>query len=137
HSFGTSAASEEGRSVAVDRNGSVYIIADIKSTLDIDPGAGTFIITASNPDVMVAVYSNTGRFEWGGSISGTNGSELAYDISLDGRDNLYLSGQLQLSADVDPTTSVFNLTATGSKPVFLVKIDQCLTNFSSITEFAC
>jgi len=61
-------------------------------------------------------------FEWVNSM-GTISSDVGKEIVVDSEGNSYVIGTFRLVADFDPGPGVLNLTAFGSKDVFVQKLD--------------
>jgi hypothetical protein len=71
---------DHGNSVAVDGSGNVYTTGYFNGTVDFDPGAGTFTLTAvTNSDIYVSKLSSTGAFIWAKQLGGKL-ADVANDI---------------------------------------------------------
>ncbi len=94
-------------------------------TADVDPGVGVFNLTsAGTADIFVERLDNSGNFLWASRLGGVNGEQVR-SIDVDGTGNVYTTGSFNGSADFDPGSSVFNLTAAvpGTHDVFVSKLD--------------
>ncbi len=58
---------DESSGVAVDGQGNIYTTGFFVSTVDFDPGAGTFNLTSAGRDVFVWKLDNNGKFVWAGN----------------------------------------------------------------------
>ncbi len=126
-SMGGSSNADEGRSVAVDGSGNVYITGNFNSgTAQFNAGGngGTLICTGSY-DVFLARYDMGGKFLWAKAMGG---SKYDYGRSVtvdDSRNGVYVTGYF------DSPTANFNpggsgggtLTSAGDYDAFLVKYD--------------
>jgi hypothetical protein len=81
---------------------------------------GTASFNAQGPgDVFVASYARDGSFRWARQI-GSGGDDNAYDMSVDGAGNIYLSGWFAETVDFG---GGFVLEARGSQEMFVAKLD--------------
>jgi len=121
---------EEGRAIAVDGAGNVYVTGFFTSTVDFDPDPASVAnrTSAGSNDVFLAKYSASGNYLWAGSMGGGTSSsynDQSYGMAVDGSGNAYITGVFYLKADFDPdTTKVANLNAKGIYDVFLAKYDS-------------
>ena len=69
---------------------------------------------------LVKLDSN-GSFKWGQQIDSTLAS-VAYSVTIDSFDNIYMGGAYQGTVDFDRTTSIFNLTSNGQYDAYLEKL---------------
>lgn len=114
--------------IAVDNNGNVYTTGCFYGTVDFDPGAGSFNITAvgiedefgSVDDAFVCKLDADGEFVWAGSISSEFFSE-GRDIAVDEDGNFYLAGYSDGATDLDPGSAVLPMPIPYSS--FLCKFD--------------
>lgn len=108
---------------AVDANGNVYTTGVFESTVDFDPGAGTFNMTsAGNADIFVSKTDVSGNFVWAVQMGGTN-IDMSRDITVDANGNTYITGYFVGTADFDPGAGTVSFTST-SESIFIVKLDN-------------
>jgi len=115
---------ETGYSVITDAAGNVYTTGNFNSSVDFDPGPGTFILTAiSTADIYITKLDPAGNFIWAKQMKGT---DYAYGISIafDNMNNIFITGSFVGSVDFDPGPGLFNLTAIGRVDVFFEKLDN-------------
>ncbi len=119
-----SSALDAGQSVAADASGNVYTTGLFKGTVDFDPGAGTYTLTASagSEDVFVTKLDASGNFVWAGQLGGI-GDDRGLSITIDASGNIYLTGYFNNIADFDPGIGVYNITASSFDDVFVCKLD--------------
>jgi hypothetical protein len=118
--------SEWGHSVDVDNSGNVYTAGEFERTVDFDPGAGIFNLTAADPfypDIFILKLNPTGDFVWAKAMGGTS-SDIAYSIDIDTTGNVFTTGSFMNTVDFDPGAGVFNLTSAGSMDIFISKLDS-------------
>jgi hypothetical protein len=126
--YKTGAATHDiGFSIAVDGSGNVYTTGYFNGTVDFDPGAGTFNLTATGgSDIFITKTDGSANFIWAKQLSGTS-SESAASIAVDAASNVYTIGNFNSTVDFDPGPGTFNLTAS-SNQIFISKLDA-LGNF--------
>jgi len=117
-----------GHSIALDKQGNIYVTGEFRLTVDFDPGPGTFNLseTGLNPngDIFVSKLDNLGNFIGAVSMGGYN-KDVAYSMVLDSS-SVYVAGFFSFTADFDPGAGVYNLTVAGTEDAFICKLDQSL-----------
>jgi hypothetical protein len=122
-SVGSSAGTDIGLSVAVDVSGNVYTTGYFTGTVDFDPGAGSFPLTAGgNIDMYVSKLDASGNFVWAVAM-GSTGYDQGNDIAVDASGNVYVSGYFQATVDFDPGAGSFPLSSAGGTDIMVVKLD--------------
>jgi hypothetical protein len=112
--------------IVTDASGNVYTTGLFQSTVDFDPGPGTYNLTSvsNSQDVFVLKLNPSGEFVWAQQMGG-NGSDEGAAITIDRWGNLYSTGVFVGTADFDPGPGTFNLTATGSAgDAYIWKLDS-------------
>lgn len=111
-------------SMALDSDDNILITGSFLGTADFDPGAASFNLTPIGTlDIFIAKLNSSGNFVWAKSVGGS-GSDVGRDISVDGNDNVYVTGNFNTTADFDPGAGVFNMTAVAFQDGFVVKLDE-------------
>ncbi|MBF0270121.1 MAG: DUF4347 domain-containing protein [Alphaproteobacteria bacterium] len=122
--IGSFAGSSEGRSVATDAFGNVYVTGGFYGTVDFAPELGTASLTdAGNGDIFIQKFNTGGSLVWIRSIGGTSNG-IGTGISVDGSGNVYITGRFQGTGDFDPGAGVTSLTSAGSYDIFVLKMDS-------------
>ncbi|MCB9336067.1 MAG: SBBP repeat-containing protein [Flavobacteriales bacterium] len=117
-----------GYDITIDSIGNVFVTGYFQSTVDFNPGAGTFNLTSGGAgDAFILKLDNAGNFIWAKKLGGNNDCD-AKCIKVDNDGNLYISGIFSYTSDFDPSPSVYNLSTSGSDNSFIVKLDE-LGNF--------
>lgn len=115
------------RSLAIDSMGSIYITGSFNGDLDLDPGIGNHLVSATTTaildgDIFICKLDNIGNFLWGASF-GSPGTEQPNNILIDSFGAVILSGIFTNTIDFDFGLGIANLTSFGSNDVFLLKLD--------------
>ena len=110
-----------GSSVRIDGSGNVYSTGGFGGTVDFDPGAGTFNLTATAGfNTFILKLDASGNFVWAKSIGGNS---RGVSLALDASGNIYTTGFIDGTADFDPGTGTFNLTS-ASSDIFILKLNS-------------
>ncbi|MBY0434179.1 MAG: IPT/TIG domain-containing protein [Cyclobacteriaceae bacterium] len=125
----TTAAHAFPESIALDASGNIYTTGYFQTTIDFDPGAATFNITAGEfRDIFISKLDSDGNFVWAKAMlgAGTYGAcdDKGRSIALDASGNVYTSGFLRGTADFDPGAGTFNLTPASGGGFFISKLDN-------------
>jgi len=117
-------ANNEAWAIAVDGAGNVYTTGSFGGTVEFDPGAGTFELTAvGTGDIFVSKLDTNGDLVWARAMGGSD-FDRGNSIALDGEGNIYTTGRFQGLADFDPGVDTFELSASGFSDVFVSKLDE-------------
>lgn len=122
-SFG-GVSNEECFSITTDVFENVYTTGQFGSTVDFDPGTGTFNMTASGAtDVFIQKLDKDGNFIWAQQLGGGT-SEIARSIAISNTGNVYSVGYFLGTVDFDPGPGIYNLTSVASYDIYVSKLDQ-------------
>ena len=106
-----------------DAAGNVYSTGYFQNTVDFDPGAGTFNLTAAGShDIYILKLTGSGNFMWAKKIGGTTYDD-GHAIVTDTAGNVFTTGYFQGTVDFDPGVGIFNLTSVGTYGIFISKLD--------------
>lgn len=105
-------------SLSIDNLGNMYATGNFYSTLDFNPGSGTYNLTGA---IFILKLDINGNFSWAKSIDGFD--LTGFSIATDNFGNIYTSGNFRNTIDFDPGAGVFNLTSTGGDNIFIQKLD--------------
>jgi hypothetical protein len=112
--------------IVVDPAGNVYSTGSYDGTVDFDPGAGTYNLTAvpGGSDIFIFKLDPAGSFLWAKSMGGSD-YDYSNGIAIDAASNVYVTGNFAGTADFDPSPGTFNLTSvpTSYANEFIVKLD--------------
>lgn len=116
----------DGNAISVDGSSNVYATGGFGSTVDFDPGSGTFNLSSSgSKDVFVLKLDANGAFKWAQKMGGLSLDEGRH-ITLDGANNIYTTGDfISASIDFDPGASTYTISSVGNYDGFVHKLSQC------------
>lgn len=107
---------ENGNGIAVAPDGTSYLTGTFNDTVDFDPGSGTYNMMDSvngtgGYDSYVLKLNSSGDFVW--AVRNASGPKYqgGGSIVLDPWGSLYVYGGTVLSADFDPGSGTYNLSA--------------------------
>jgi hypothetical protein len=122
--------------LALSSAGEVYVTGTFGETVDFNPGAGIFNLTAASiymaNDMFILKLDANGTFLWAKSI-GAEHVETPRAILVDSTGNLLTTGSFSGNVDFDPGTGSSYLTSSGLEDIFIQKLDAN-GNFISATR---
>jgi gliding motility-associated-like protein len=128
--------SDYGFSITTDASGDVYYTGEYESTVDFDPGSGTFNITTGNYDqTFVSKLDGSGNFLWALG-SQPIGTAYAYspEISLLPSNDIIVAGYIE-DGTIDFNPGVCSGQLTGSFNTFILKLSLTATCGPTISSF--
>jgi len=116
--------------IAIGNDGSVNATGFFEGTIDLNPSTTEdFMLTkasANASDAFLLVLDSDGLFERAEQFGGVDFIDT-HQIGMDSDDNIYISGQFQLTVDINPSESVVNnITAVDFRDSYLFKISNDL-----------
>ncbi|HOZ74964.1 MAG TPA: SBBP repeat-containing protein [Flavobacterium sp.] len=112
------------QNIAVDAQGNSYILGEFTGSIDLDPSAGEYTLTALGEyDLYVAKFDTDGNFAWARHY-GSTGSEATRYITVDVAGNIYATGQFSGTIDFDPGAGNASYTNIGFGDIFVVKLNS-------------
>lgn len=115
---------DEGKSIAADTEGNVYLTGYFNGTADFDPGTGVVEFISSGNDILMAKYDLSGNYLWAKKI-GAGLTDQGLSLALDASNNIYLTGIFNGTVDFNPGgTEPANLVSAGGNDIFISKYDQ-------------
>lgn len=105
-------------SCAIDASENIYLAGKMSGTVDLDPNAGTFLL--SNQNTFIEKIDQNGTFLWGNSIQGSLGVE---EIKIDSQGASYLTGSFIGTIQIDPSGSNFSMTSSAGSDIHVQKFN--------------
>ncbi|MBK8498880.1 MAG: hypothetical protein IPL52_08695 [Flavobacteriales bacterium] len=108
----------------VGSDNAVITVGTFTLTVDLDPGAGVFNVTSNgSSDVFMQALDSVGNFLWGGAI-GATGADIGAGVAADNAGNVYLTGRVSGTVDLDPGAGTFFVTPPNTAAdAFVIKLD--------------
>ena len=96
--------------IVLDKAGNLLIVGSFSGSFDCDPTAGVDMRTArGDMDCYLIRVNASGSYEWGKTFGG-NGRDIAFRISLDDAESIYVGGYFRTpfgtEADFDPGSGI-------------------------------
>lgn len=121
--FGNLFSPEDATSIAVDNLGNVYLTGYHADFADYDTGPGTYTLASAGlSDVFFSKYDTNGNFIWANLI-GSSSHDKAFALTLDGSNNVCITGYFSGTVDFDPGPNTATLTTAGGRDAFFAKYD--------------
>lgn len=111
-------------SITADYLGNIYITGGFSEAIDFDPGPGVAKLnSAGYQDIFIAKYNTIGAYQWGLKAGGQF-DDAGYDLAVDDKSNIYVTGYYRYSASFQSETGAINLPGTGEWiHLFLLKLN--------------
>lgn len=122
--FGSINGHDIGHGIVVSDSGNVYTTGEFLSTVDFNTGSG-ILNRSSNGirDYYVHKLDTNGNFIWVRTAGGF-ANEIGRGIALDSNENVYFVGYMEDTADLDPSSGVYNVTVVGAYNGFIAKFNS-------------
>ncbi len=115
---------DQGRGVAADDSGNVYVTGNFWGTVDFNPDGGDPHTSNGMGDVFLSKFDSLGNFGWAWTW-GKGYDDYGYGVAADGSGNVYVTGYFRSTVDFDPDPgSEDPHTTNGNNDVFLSKFDS-------------
>jgi hypothetical protein len=125
-----------GISIAKNAAGKVYVTGGFSSPVDFDPGPGTATLSGTS-NIFFAKYDASGNYVWAKPIEGTTYNTYARSITVDGTDNVYITGALTgTNVDFDPSPGTATLNTNNIYNMYVAKYAHCGAQYTS-QKMAC
>ncbi|MBW2732475.1 MAG: SBBP repeat-containing protein [Deltaproteobacteria bacterium] len=114
-------STDRSSGVVVDGSGNVTLTGDFEGTADLgDDGSAT---SKGGYDIFITSFSSAGIYRWQKTLGGSSNEE-SYGVSVDGDDNLYVTGDFEGTADLGGGA----LTVKGRSDVFITSLSSTGTH---------
>ncbi|HLF65098.1 MAG TPA: T9SS type A sorting domain-containing protein [Saprospiraceae bacterium] len=119
-----SALTENVSSITGDESENLYITGEFQWTVDFNPDTSIYSLnSAGSLDVYVVKLSKDGDLIWARSM-GSPGIEYAFDIDLDRKGGVYVSGSFEETIEFVSNLAIYNLISGGESDAFIAKWDS-------------
>lgn len=131
-------SSNEGTSIAVDKDGSVYTAGFFANVVDFDPGTDVLTLSTlnNNWDAYAQKLDSSGQLVWAKNI-GNIGADQGNAILVDTFGNVFVAGGFSDTVDFDLQTTTFELASAGGLDGFVAKYNTCTVTYSTIDTTTC
>lgn len=120
-SFG-SILDDNGNAITCDSNGDIYSTGYFSSSVDFDPGIGTYNLNSKGYiDYYIQKLDGLGNFIWAYSFGGIYG-DFAYDVVTNSLNEVLITGAFSGSVDFNPTVEENEFD--GSNDIFIQHLDS-------------
>src|SRR5690606_6775756 len=116
HGFGDTGP-DRANAVAIDGSGNIITAGSFSGSADFDPGPGS---TMLNGSTYIQKLDSNAVLLW--AIALDQAEVVA--LTTDADKNIIATGHFSGTTDFDPGSGTFDLTAAGSKDIFVLKLDS-------------
>lgn len=115
----------EGKSIALDTEGDIYVLGYFKGSIDFDPlpDQEALYTAEGEEDIFLVKYSAKGEFLWANCM-GSPASDAGIALGISNAGYVYASGYFSESISFDPTSDTTKLTSAGGEDIFIAKYDS-------------
>ncbi|MGB0914934.1 MAG: SBBP repeat-containing protein [Crocinitomicaceae bacterium] len=118
-----SSGEDVGKSITIDNSGNLYATGHFSGTVDFNPnGTPNQLVSNGNHDIFVLKLDASGNFIWAKSMGGTS-SDKGIDLSIDGLDDVYITGDFNGTVDFNPGANTNAHSSNGNSDIFITKLD--------------
>ncbi len=124
--IGTFGAWIQSQGLKTAGDNDIYMTGVFNNIVDFDPSPLTSYSLTSfgDLDVFILKLTGSGYLAWARQVGGY-GEEITYSLDLGNSGGIYLTGSYEQTCDFDPGTGFYNVTVTGSKEPFVLKLLEC------------
>ena len=115
---------DQGLSLALGSDGSVFTAGYFSNVADFDPGSETYNLTSvGSADIYVSKLDSAGNFVWASQMGGL-ADDFGNSMAVGSDGTVYTTGYFSVTADFDLGAGTFNLTSAGGTDIFISKLDN-------------
>jgi hypothetical protein len=104
--------------------GNIFITGSFNGTVDFDPNAGVVNLTAvGGYNGFVSKLDSLGNIIWAKQLGNSSTVGNINSVCEDGSGNVYITGTMSASIDLNPGSGVNNFNTNGFEDAFVVKLD--------------
>jgi hypothetical protein len=113
--------------LAQDAYGNLLACGQFQGRVDFDPGADSLFLSStpgfiSRPDLFILKLDPQGNLLWARSLGGSD-FEAAYDLVVDGKQDVLVTGYFRQTVDFDPGPGTASLSGS-NRDAFVLKLDS-------------
>lgn len=126
-SIGNYTANGRSTSMELDNSGNIYTTGWFSGSYDFDPSLNSYFLTTPSAinENFIQKLDNSGNFLWAKSIGRLDTLTILQSfLGIDASGNIYTAGTFEGTADFDPDTGLYSMTASGSYDVFITKMNS-------------
>ena len=112
-----------GYGISLDGSGNVHVIGAFDGTVNFNPSGTANLTSAGMRDIFVGKYTSAGSYVWAIHVGGTD-NDYGYGITTDGSSNVFITGYIAMTADMDPSGGTANLASGGGADIFFAKYNS-------------
>jgi len=114
----------DGKAIAIDLSGDIYIVGSFESSVDFNPGNGVADRTsAGESDAFLIKFNSGGEFLWVQTWGGS-GDDGCTGVLVDGVGDIYVTGSFSDSVDFDPGVNTYERASNGHADSFVTKFNS-------------
>jgi hypothetical protein len=124
--------------IAADNTGNIFVTGSFYQTVDFDPGALTFNLTAHSfhLDSYILKLDANGNFIWAGAVGGSN-DVSGRSLVVHPDNTVLITGMLYGTTDFDFSACIFDVSSKGNVDAFIQKIRPgVISPAPTITSFS-
>jgi len=111
--------------IALDDSANIYMTGGFNGTVDFDPSAGIYNLTASlRMSLFICKLDSAGNFIWAEKTGNSTFTCRANWVSTDPLGNVIVTGTFGDSIDFDMGSSSYYLSSPGNEDAFVLKLDN-------------
>ena len=128
---------DRAQGVALDEFGEIYTIGYFAETVDFNPNAGISNFTSEGGgDIFLQKLDQDGDFIWTKSI-GSALSDHGEAVQINSENDIYLTGDFELTADFNPGIGEYELESNGGDDIFILNLNACSPSATTDEITAC
>lgn len=108
--------------IELDSFGNLTSTGSFSGTADFDPNSGTSNLTSNgSSDIFFMRMTAAGNLVWAKRVGGIS-EDSGSGIAIDAQNHFYFTGEFTTTTDFDPGPGVHNLSASGGRNIFVIKL---------------
>tara|TARA_B110000503_G_scaffold142897_1_gene241525 strand:- start:2220 stop:4586 length:2367 start_codon:yes stop_codon:yes gene_type:complete len=112
---------QDVNAIEILANSNIITVGQFENTVDFDESPNTVNRTAvGGKDLFLKCVDTSNNLLWVGAFGGLSDA-IAWSVTSDPQNNIYISGNFSGTIDFDPSNSIVNLTSNGGQDIFVCK----------------